>query len=166
MSAARLFLSAGRGSWLDVFPAARSAQRRLHARAAAIPDPTLRADALASHRDKRSNSEGLAALALLAPAEGRDRIVRSQVAYQLMLDYLDGVSERPCRDPIASGLRLHRAFEVALDPAAEHADYLNQVQPEIAGCAETSRFFITGVRLSTMLKCTGDRTILPASIFE
>ena len=36
--------------------------------AEAIPDPLLRADALASHRDKGSNSEGLAALAVLAPA--------------------------------------------------------------------------------------------------
>ena len=40
-----------------------------------------------------------------------------------MLDYLDGVSERPRDDPIANGLRLHSAFEVALDPEAAHADY-------------------------------------------
>jgi tetraprenyl-beta-curcumene synthase len=40
-----------------------------------------------------------------------------------MLDYLDGVSERPCEDPIANGLRLHSAFETALDPEAEHGDY-------------------------------------------
>ena len=40
-----------------------------------------------------------------------------------MLDYLDGVSERPTPDPLANGLRLHRAFEVALDPDAPHADY-------------------------------------------
>ena len=120
---ARLFVSAGSRYWLGVFPAARSTQRRLRGRAAAIPDPRLRADALASHRDKRSNSEGLAALALLAPDENRDRIVRSLVAYQLMLDYLDGVSERPSADPIANGLRLHSAFEVALDPEAEHRDY-------------------------------------------
>ena len=40
-----------------------------------------------------------------------------------MLDYLDGVSERPTDDPLANGLCLHRAFEVALDPDAAHADY-------------------------------------------
>jgi tetraprenyl-beta-curcumene synthase len=40
-----------------------------------------------------------------------------------MLDYLDGVSERPSDDPFANGLSLHRAFEVALDPDAPHADY-------------------------------------------
>jgi tetraprenyl-beta-curcumene synthase len=122
-STVRLFADAARRYWLEVFPAARSAKRSLLKSAEAIPDPLLRADALASHRDKSSNSEGLAALAVLAPAPLRGKLARSLVAYQLMLDYLDGVSERPCRDPIASGLCLHRAFEVALDPAAEHADY-------------------------------------------
>ncbi len=123
MSAVRLFASAGRRYWLGVFPAARSAQRRLHRRAAAIPDPMLRADALASHQDKGSNSEGLSALAVLAPAHLRAEVARSLVAYQLMLDYLDGVSERPTEDPLANGFALHRAFEVALDPGAPHADY-------------------------------------------
>ena len=119
----RLFTSAARAYWLGVFPAARSTKRRLLARAEAIPDPLLRADALASHREKGSNSEGLAALAVLAPAERRTQLARSLVAYQLMLDYLDGVSERPSPDPLANGLQLHRAFEVALDPDAAHQDY-------------------------------------------
>jgi tetraprenyl-beta-curcumene synthase len=120
---AGLFAGAACRYWLQVFPAARAAQRRLLARAAAIPDPTLREDALAAHRDKRSNSEGLAALAVLAPSARRAAVARSLVAYQLMLDYLDGVSERPVADPIANGLCLHRAFEVALDPDAVHSDY-------------------------------------------
>jgi tetraprenyl-beta-curcumene synthase len=123
MTSLRLFATAARRYWLGVFPAARSAQRRLLARAEAIPDPLLRADALASHRDKSSNSEGLAALAVLVPAARRAELARSLVAYQLMLDYLDGVSERPTPDPLANGLCLHSAFEVALDPDAPHADY-------------------------------------------
>src|SRR5829696_6712887 len=94
----RLFASAAWRYWRGVFPAARSTQRRLLARAEAIPDPLLRADALASHREKGSNSEGLAALAVLAPAARREQVARSLVAYQLMLDYLDGVSERPTPD--------------------------------------------------------------------
>jgi tetraprenyl-beta-curcumene synthase len=122
----RLFATAARRYWLGVFPAARSAQRRLLKRAEAIPDPLLRADALASHSEKGSNSEGLAALAVLAPAARRAELARSLVAYQLMLDYLDGVSERPTSDPLANGLSLHRAFEVALDPDAPHADYYAQ----------------------------------------
>lgn len=120
---AGLFAGAARRYWLQVFPAARSAQRRLRARAESIPDPLLRRDALVAHRDKRSNSEGLAALAVLAPSPRRAELARSLLAYQLMLDYLDGVSERPAPDPIANGHCLHRAFEVALDPDAEHEDY-------------------------------------------
>jgi tetraprenyl-beta-curcumene synthase len=119
----RLFATAARRYWFGVFPAARSTQRALLSRAEAIPDPLLRADALTSHRDKGSNSEGLAALAVLAPSERRSELARSLVAYQLMLDYLDGVSERPSADPLANGLRLHRAFEVALDPDADGVDY-------------------------------------------
>jgi tetraprenyl-beta-curcumene synthase len=122
----RLFASAARSYWLEVFPAARSTQRRFLAGAEAIPDPLLRADALASHHDKGANSEGLAALAILAPAERRREIARSLVAYQLMLDYLDGVSERPTDDPLASGLSLHRAFAIALDPDAPQVDYYTQ----------------------------------------
>lgn len=119
----RLFAFAGYRYWTRVFPAARAAQRRLRRRAEAIPDPLLREDALVSHRQKGSNSEGLAALAVLAPAAQRAAVARCLVAYQLMLDYLDGVSERPSEDPIANGLRLHLAFEAALDPEAEHEDY-------------------------------------------
>jgi tetraprenyl-beta-curcumene synthase len=122
----RLFATAAGRYWLGVFPAARSAQRRLLARAETIPDPLLRADALASHRDKGPNSEGLAALAVLAPPRARAPLARSLVSYQLMLDYLDGVSERPSADPLANGLRLHRAFEVALDLDAPHLDYYAQ----------------------------------------
>jgi tetraprenyl-beta-curcumene synthase len=137
VSSARLFASAGRSYWLGVFPAASAARRRLHRRAAAIPDPALRAEALASFRDKRSNSEGLAALALLAPVAGRRGIVQGLIAYQLMLDYLDGVSERPSADPIANGLRLHSAFEVALDLEAEHFDYYG-----LAGVGEDGGYLV------------------------
>ncbi len=118
-----IFATAAGRYWTGVFPVARSTQRRLLARAEAIPDPKLRADALASHHDKGSNSEGLAALAVLAPSGRRAQVVRSLVAYQLMLDYLDGVSERRNDDPLGNGLALHRAFDVALDPDAPHEEY-------------------------------------------
>jgi tetraprenyl-beta-curcumene synthase len=118
-----LFAAAAGRYWLQVFPAARAAQRRLRAHAHSIPDPLLREDALDSHGRKGSNSEGLAALAVLAPSPRRAALARSLVAYQLMLDYLDGVSERQCSDPLANGMQLHSAFEVALDPDAAHRDY-------------------------------------------
>lgn len=123
LGSTRLFLSAASAYWLEVFPAVRRNQKRLRVLAESIPNPQLRADALAAHHDKGSNSEGLAAMAVLAPRAHRARLAESLVAYQLMLDYLDGVSERPAEDPVANGLLLHRAFEVALDPAADHDDY-------------------------------------------
>ena len=123
LSSVRLFALAARRYWLEVFPVIRFTQRRLRERAKAIPDPLLREDALASHYGKSSNSEGLAALAVLAPAAHRAELTRVLVAYQLLLDYLDGVSERPVRDPVANGLQLHQAFEVALDPEVRHVDY-------------------------------------------
>jgi tetraprenyl-beta-curcumene synthase len=123
LASTRLFVSAAAAYWFEVFPAVRRNQRRLRGLAEAIPSPQLRADALAAHHDKGSNSEGLAAMAVLAPRAHRARLAESLVAYQLMLDYLDGVSERPGRDPLANGLALHRAFEAALDPGAEHPDY-------------------------------------------
>jgi tetraprenyl-beta-curcumene synthase len=123
LDSAGLFADAARRYWLQVFPAARRCQRRLLAHAESIPDPLLREDALVSHRVKGSNSEGLAALAVLAPAPQRAALARSLVACQLMLDYLDGVSERRVSDPIDNGLRLHRAFAVALDPDAAQEDY-------------------------------------------
>jgi tetraprenyl-beta-curcumene synthase len=128
----RLFATAAGRYWGGVFPVARAAQRRHLSRAEAIPDPWLRLDALAAHNDKGSNSEGLAAMAVLAPAERRPQVVRSLVSYQLMLDYLDGVSERPNDDPLGNGLALHRAFEVALDPEAPHEDYyaLNSISDD------------------------------------
>src|SRR5689334_21216328 len=104
---AALFAVAGRRYWLQVFPAARSCQRRLRAQARLIPDPVLREDALISHHHKAANSEGLAALAVLAPREHRTSVARTLSAYQLMLDYLDGVSERRAEDPVANGLCLH-----------------------------------------------------------
>jgi tetraprenyl-beta-curcumene synthase len=119
----RVFAGAARCYWLRVFPTARKTKRRLRTLAEQIPDPLLREDALISHDCKGSNSEGLAAMAVLAPAGRCEAVARSLVAYQLMLDYLDGVSERQTDDPIENGHCLHRAFEVALDPEAAHHDY-------------------------------------------
>jgi tetraprenyl-beta-curcumene synthase len=134
---ARVFVIAGARYWLQVFPAARRSQRRLLAHAQSIGDPVLREDALISHQQKRSNSEGLAALSVLAPVERRAALSGGLVAYQLMLDYLDGVSERPTSDPLANGFQLHRAFEVALDPDAGHIDYYKYVGRDDSGYLQT-----------------------------
>lgn len=101
--------------WREIFPLVQRELTHWHRRAAAIPDPVLRRDALFTHRTKSRHAEGLAAFAVLSPPERRREIVRGAVAFETMLDYLDTVSERPAGDPLANGLQLHRAFEVAID---------------------------------------------------
>jgi tetraprenyl-beta-curcumene synthase len=93
-----------------------------HRHADAIPDPVLREDALDALSRKRLNIEGAALFAVLPPE--RDlRLLRLLVAYQVLLDFLDSVSERPAVDPVANGQRLHMALRDALDPGGRLCDY-------------------------------------------
>jgi tetraprenyl-beta-curcumene synthase len=49
--------------------------------------------------------------------------LRLLVAYQILLDYLDTVSERPAPDPLANGRQLHLALRDALVPYGPMTDY-------------------------------------------
>jgi tetraprenyl-beta-curcumene synthase len=92
------------------------------ARAQAIPDPTLRADALCALGSKRFNPEGAALFAVLCP--GRDpNLVRLLVAFQVLLDYLDSATERPVPNQMAGGRQLHLALVEALDLEASVSNY-------------------------------------------
>lgn len=104
--------------WLRVFPCARSELRRWEARARLIPDPELRALALAKLREEGSCAEGVAAFALLAVASQRAAVVRLCVAFEVMYDLIDGLGELPATDPLTHNRRLARAFAAALDPTA------------------------------------------------
>jgi tetraprenyl-beta-curcumene synthase len=91
-------------------------------RAKSIPDPTIRGDALEALADKRLNAEGAALFAVLPPR--RDlHLLRLLVAFQVLLDFLDSVSERPAPDPLADGRQLHLALRDALDPGGPIRDY-------------------------------------------
>src|SRR5829696_8568879 len=78
-----------------VLPCARRELRAWRRRALAIPDPALRAHACATLRDEHANAEGAALLASTAPPERRAEVVRLLVAYQVMYDYLDTLTEQP-----------------------------------------------------------------------
>jgi tetraprenyl-beta-curcumene synthase len=91
-------------------------------RAQAIPDATLREDALVSLKRERLNLEG-AALFCSLPRQRHAGLLRLLVAYQIVLDYLDTLGERPGGNDVASGLRLHQALVDALNPAASASDY-------------------------------------------
>jgi tetraprenyl-beta-curcumene synthase len=111
--------------WLMVFPLVRSELHMWRRRASAIPNPVLRAQALATLDSERLSAAGAALFAATTPrrrrAVGR-ALVRALVAYQVMCDYLDTLAEQPSRDPIRNGVQLHRALAdaVASGPLADY----------------------------------------------
>jgi tetraprenyl-beta-curcumene synthase len=110
------FLRLGTDYWLRIYPKVARELRGWREQAAAIPDPTLRAHALATLRDKRKHAEGAAAFAVLSPRRSRANVVRFLVAFQSMYDYLDTISEQPVDDRFLDTMQLHTALTDALMP--------------------------------------------------
>jgi tetraprenyl-beta-curcumene synthase len=92
------------------------------ARAAEIPDAELRADALRALKRKRGNING-AALFWTLPDRRNHDLLAALMAYEILADFLDCVSERGAGLGIANGRQLHLALIEALDPGAEISDY-------------------------------------------
>ena len=92
------------------------------ARAAQIPDAELRADALTALTRKRGNVNGAGLFWTLPDRRNRD-LLGVLVAYEILADYLDCVSERTAGLGLANGRQLHLALVEALDPGAEMSDY-------------------------------------------
>jgi tetraprenyl-beta-curcumene synthase len=91
-------------------------------RARVMPDPMLRKDALDTLGKSRANADGAALFSTLA--RRRDaRLLRLLVAYELMADFLDSVSERGACAGVANGRQLHLAMIDALDPDRVVRDY-------------------------------------------
>ncbi len=109
--------------WPAVLPDVRRELRGWDLRARAIPDPALRAQALAKLRDERFNTEVAATLATPLPPVRRRDAVAAIVALEVMYDYLDGLTERPVPNPLAAGLQLYRALSDALTPTGPLADH-------------------------------------------
>jgi len=119
-----LFGVAWRGvTW--TIPGVRRELRGWRERALLIPDPALRADALETLRREHMNAHGAALFAVL-PRTRSLPLLRLLVAFQVALDYLDTVTERPAADERIHGERLHRALVDALDPDAEPTDYYGE----------------------------------------
>jgi tetraprenyl-beta-curcumene synthase len=95
----------------------KTQMRHWEARAQAIEDPELRALALEKLRTEGFNAEAAAMAATIAPRATRAHAVRAIVALELLFDYLDGLTERPHRDPLGEGARLYAPFVGALDPS-------------------------------------------------
>ena len=91
-------------------------------RAARIPDPELRRQALLSMRTKTFHCEGGGAYGLLAGTECPEAI-RFIVAYQTISDYLDNLCDRSTSADPHDVRALHEAMFHALTPGADSGDY-------------------------------------------
>jgi tetraprenyl-beta-curcumene synthase len=109
--------------WLGILPLVRRELRHWERQAQAIPDRTLRSQAVTTLRDERLNAEAAAVFATLVPRARWPTLVPLLVAFQVMYDYLDTVGEDPVVDPLRNGLQLHRALAAALDPGMPPVDY-------------------------------------------
>jgi tetraprenyl-beta-curcumene synthase len=87
---------------------------RWRRRAAQIPDSQLRADALRALTHKRGNIDGAALFWTLPDRRNRD-LLGVLVAYEVLADYLDCVSERGAGRGIENGRQLHMALVEALE---------------------------------------------------
>jgi tetraprenyl-beta-curcumene synthase len=92
------------------------------ARALQIPDPAIREDALSSLARKRASTDG-AALFWTIPHTRSRQLLRVLVTYEVLLDFLDSVSERGAQAGLANGRQLHLALAEALDPTRQISDY-------------------------------------------
>jgi len=88
--------------------------------ASAIPDGPLREDALHALAHKRANIDG-AALFWTLPSRRCPELLRLLVAFEILADFLDCVSERA--PDTRNGQQLHRALREALDATLPCSDY-------------------------------------------
>lgn len=109
--------------WFVVFPLVRRQLRGWEQAATAIPDPALRAQALATLRSERLSAAGAALFAVTTPRCRNPALVRTLVAFQVICDYLDTLAEQPAADPITNGMQLHRALADAVAAEPSHANW-------------------------------------------
>jgi tetraprenyl-beta-curcumene synthase len=135
--------------WPTVAPLVGVQLKRWERRARAINDPVLQTLALQKLHDERFNAEVAATLVTLAPRKHRKRVVEAVVAYEVMYDYLDGLTEQPAADPLRNGHELYRAFveAIAMDvepagdyyafhPQSDDGGYLEELVRVIRGALE------------------------------
>lgn len=109
--------------WLTIFPLVRRELHRWRTRAAAIPHPALREIASRTLAHEGLNAEGAALFAVLAPLARRRATTRLLVAFQVMYDYLDALTEQQTPEPLRSSRQLHRAMLAALGGTTPADEY-------------------------------------------
>ena len=111
--------------WPTVAPLVRTHLARWEQRAHAIADPTLQSLALNKLRNEHFNAEVAATLATLCGTAYRPAVVEALVAYEILYDYLDGLTELPSAEPLRAGRQLYRALTdaIAVDSRTRTSDY-------------------------------------------
>jgi tetraprenyl-beta-curcumene synthase len=123
LALARTYAGAAVNYWMYVFPRVRRECKHWRGCAEQIPDAVLRASALHAQQIKRPNVEGSAAFGAFAPHARRNAVVRAQVAFQSIYDYVDTLAEQQSQRPIANAHQLHRALLAALQQDLPQPDY-------------------------------------------
>jgi tetraprenyl-beta-curcumene synthase len=97
-----------------------------------IADPQLRELAIGKLQLEHFNAEVAATLATLVPEAHRSRSVEAIVAFEVLYDYLDGLTEEPAEDPVEGRWRLYRAFVGVFDesPPGIRSDADDQTQTD------------------------------------
>lgn len=117
-----------------VLPLVHTELEQWRLRAAAIPVPSLREQALNSLRYKRFHCEGGSVFACQShrPDPG---LVRAIVALQTLSDYLDNLTDRWAPGDGRTARRLHRAFIDAVEPGRKMGRYFDPAGPHDGGYA-------------------------------
>lgn len=133
-----------------IVPPARAEIARWRVAAAGIPNGELRQLATATINEEHLNAEAAAVFSLLAPRARRRAVVQLLVAWQLMYDYLDTISERDLPNPLERSLRLHQAL-------------IESVQPP--GTSSTAQLDDDGGYLASLIEtCRARLWALPAAV--
>ena len=106
-----------------VVPKASSRLRAWRTRAGAIPDPSLRHEALSSIRHKAFHVHGGCVFATFLPAAEAASFVKLVAAYETAVDYLDNLCDRIGAQDEADFRALHEALADAVTPGAPLRDY-------------------------------------------
>jgi tetraprenyl-beta-curcumene synthase len=106
-----------------IIPISAANLQAIRERAATIPDPQLRAQALASVDRKAYHVAGAGILATFLTPEAARRYVAIVAPLETVYDYLDNLCDRHPGVGVEAYPVLHQAIGDALDPAAQTHDY-------------------------------------------
>jgi tetraprenyl-beta-curcumene synthase len=125
VSSIQTAVALARAAWRELtwgLPGSAREVARWRARAAAIPDAALRADALEAIERKRANIDGAVLFSTIAQRRSTE-LLRLLVAFEVLADYLDCTSERGAFVGVHNGRQLHLALIEALEPDVALSDY-------------------------------------------